>query len=139
MKKKGFYEIFVVFIFVLVMLLAVFFWLMLSGQVSVMKSQNSEARIKNTLAKETFNLVKDCAGNRIIKEEEIETCRIGRDYVKAIMVRQPEMDECEEKLWGDGEFLEATKDPGVSIYTYWVSVQQTGTTKVCLAEMLIGI
>lgn len=137
--RRGIYEIFTVFVFIIILVAILFFWLYLSGRLTLLKSQVGETKVRSTIAKETYALVMSCNGGQIIDDQKIGICLFDQKLIKAIKLVQIEMEDCVEKQWGGGEFEAAIRDTGVDVYTYWVSVRQSETGDVCLGQMMIAV
>ncbi|MDD9954019.1 MAG: hypothetical protein OXR66_06805 [Candidatus Woesearchaeota archaeon] len=136
--RKGLYEIFTTFFFVIILVVVLLFGLVLSGQMTILKSQTSESRLKTSLAKETFNAITRCNEQQILDEAKIEHCRKASTITKAVKVVQPAFTGCSVKTWGASEYELATKDTNAQTFSYWVNMKQT-TGQICLAELLIVI
>ncbi len=137
-SKKGLYEIFTVMFFIFAMLIALFLWLSVSGTVTLIKAEEGEQRLSITSARETYTAIIQCSGNSVIQEKEINECvKQDFDFVKAVAIEQPAIDNCEKKEWNSQNLTSALEDTSVNTYPYWVSIQNDAS--VCLARMVIAI
>lgn len=135
--KRGVYEIFIMLTFLVVMLVALFIWLQVTGSITLLKAASGEERFSTSLAKEAFGNVTSCNQQQVLAEDGIDGCIGNVTFVKAIKVEQGAFDECPEKTWGVDAFELASRDLTTNAYPYWVAVAQNDSARVCLARMTI--
>jgi hypothetical protein len=139
MNRRGVYEILTTFFFIMVLLIVLFLMLLLSGKVTLLQGRADEARIKSSIARETYLAFIECNKQAVLAENNIEPCRINATGARAVKVMQVAFDACEEKLWGDTEYNVATAMYNRDVFSYWAPVKQNGTEQVCMAHLLIVV
>ena len=138
-NRRGLYEIFTTFIFIVIAVGVVFMALLIAGKITLVKSQSSETRIRQSFANEAFDTITACNKQEVIEEKNVGPCLDKLRGVKGVQVHQPAFGGCEEKTWGSTQYQAALLDTNTGVFPYWISIMQAKGGLVCLAQLNIVI